>query len=80
MARVATALLAPISVAAARIRRRPQRGLLAALGIAAATAMLAATIVGGRVSSELSVQRALAGVPIDQRRPSANGSSMPKTS
>ena len=67
MARVATALLAPISVAAARIRRRPQRGLLAALGIAAATAMLAATIVGGRVSSELSVQRALAGVPIDQR-------------
>jgi len=67
MARVATALLAPISVAAARIRRRPQRGLLAALGIAAATAMLAATIVGGRVSSELSVQRALAGVPVDQR-------------
>ena len=67
MARVATALLAPISVAAARIRRRPQRGLLAALGIAAATAMLAATIVGGRVSSELSVQRALAAVPIDQR-------------
>src|SRR4051794_34135640 len=67
MARVATALLAPISVAAARTRRRPQRGLLAALGIAAATAMLAATIVGGRVSSELSVQRALAAVPIDQR-------------
>ncbi|HSS55693.1 MAG TPA: hypothetical protein VLK79_13680 [Gaiellales bacterium] len=67
MARVATALLAPISVAAARIRRRPQRGLLAALGIAAATAMLAATIVGGRVSSELSVQRALAAVPVDQR-------------
>src|SRR6201995_3938101 len=67
MACLATALLAPISVAAARIRRRPQRGLLAALGIAAATAMLAATIVGGRVSSELSVQRALAGVPIDQR-------------
>src|SRR3954452_2879705 len=67
IARVATALLAPISVAAARIRRRPQRGLLAAPGIAAATAMLAATIVGGRVSSELSVQRALAGVPIDQR-------------
>jgi hypothetical protein len=67
MVRVATALLAPISVAAARIRRRPQRGLLAALGIAAATAVLAATIVGGRVSSELSVQRALAGVPIDQR-------------
>src|SRR3954451_1261480 len=67
MARVATALLAPISVAAARIRRRPQRGLLAALGIAAATARLAATIVGGGGSSELSVQRALAAVPIDQR-------------
>src|SRR3954464_8994262 len=77
MARVATALLAPISVAAARIRRRPQRGLLAALGIAAATAMLAATIAGGRVSSELSVQRALAGVPIDQRAMRVLGSGAP---
>src|SRR6476469_2213146 len=67
MARVATALLAPISVVAACINHKPQRGLLAALGIAAATDMLAATIVGGRVSSELSVQRALAAVPIDQR-------------
>src|SRR4051794_5610517 len=67
MARVATALLARSSGRAPRTRARPQRGLLAALGIAAATAMLAATIAGGRVSSELSVQRALAGVPIDQR-------------
>jgi hypothetical protein len=67
MARAVTALMAPVSVAVARIRRRPQRGLLAAVGIAAATAMLGATIVGGRVSSELSVQRALAKVPVEQR-------------
>ena len=67
MASAVTALWAPVSVAVARIRRRPQRGLLAALGIAVATAMLGATIVGGRVSSELSVQRALAKVPVEQR-------------
>ncbi len=62
-----TALLAPLEVAAARIRRRPLRGLLAALGIAAATATLGATYAGGRVSSELTVQRALARVPVEQR-------------
>ena len=62
-----TALLAPLRVAAARIRRRPLRGLLAALGIAAATATLGATYAGGRVSSELAVQRALAQVPVEQR-------------
>ena len=62
-----TALLAPLAVAAARVRRRPFRGLLAALGIAAATATLGATFAGGRVSSELAVQRALARVPIEQR-------------
>jgi hypothetical protein len=62
-----TALLAPLAVAAARVRRRPFRGLLAALGIAAATATLAATMAGGRVSSELAVQRALARVPVEQR-------------
>ncbi|HYW29366.1 MAG TPA: hypothetical protein VE824_06140, partial [Gaiellales bacterium] len=62
-----TALLAPLAVAAARVRRRPFRGILAALGIAAATATLAATMAGGRVSSELTVQRALARVPVGQR-------------
>ncbi|HEY0389901.1 MAG TPA: hypothetical protein VGC71_15785 [Gaiellales bacterium] len=62
-----TALYAPLAVAIARIRRRPLRGLLAALGIAAATAMLGATYAGGRVSSELSVQRALARVPAAER-------------
>ena len=61
------ALLAPLAVAAARVRRRPLRGLLAALGIAAATATLGATLAGGRVSSELAVQRALARVPVEQR-------------
>src|SRR4051794_18559453 len=62
-----TAWIAPLAVAAARVRRRPCRGLLAALGIAAATATLGATFAGGRVSSELAVQRALARVPVAQR-------------
>jgi hypothetical protein len=37
------------------------------LGIAVAAGMLGATVVGGRVSSELAVHRALAHVPADQR-------------
>ena len=37
------------------------------LGIAVAAGMLGATVVGGRVSSELAVHRALAHVPVDQR-------------
>src|SRR5262249_13248212 len=67
MPRSVTALFAPVAVARARIRRRPLRGLLAMLGIAVAAGMLGATVVGGRVSSELAVHRALAHVPADQR-------------
>ena len=40
-------LAAPLRLARARIAARPGRGLLAALGVAAAVAMLAATPPGG---------------------------------
>ena len=60
-------LAAPLRLARARIAARPGRGLLAALGVAAAVAMLAATASGGRIASERALDRAIDRLPAGQR-------------
>jgi len=60
-------LAAPLRLARARIAARPGRGLLAALGVAAAVAMLAATAAGGRIASERALDRAIDRLPAGQR-------------
>ena len=52
--------LAPLAVAAARARARPLRGLLVALGVAVATALLAVVLGGSVVTGEQTLRHSLA--------------------
>src|SRR5436190_12435845 len=73
-----SALTAPLGVAWARLRARPGRGLLAAAGVAAATAMLAASAAGSQVAGQRAMHDALAALPADQRAVSVTwGGSLP---
>jgi ABC-type antimicrobial peptide transport system permease subunit len=60
-------LRAPASVAFARLRARPGRSLLVVVGVAAATALLAAVLGGGLAARDRGLQRSLAALPAFQR-------------
>jgi hypothetical protein len=55
------------SLALARLRARPGRGVVAALGILAATALLAGVLGGSTVAGDRTLARAVAHVPAAQR-------------
>src|SRR3954471_23920048 len=52
--------LAPLAIAAARARARPFRGLLVALGVAVATALLAVVLGGSVITGEQTLRHSLA--------------------
>src|SRR4051794_41707750 len=56
-----------MAVALARARARPGRGLLAAAGVAAATALLGGVAGGGVGAGERTVQERVAALPGSQR-------------
>jgi hypothetical protein len=60
-------LRAPLGVAGARLRARPGRAALVALGVAAAAATLVAILGGSLVARDRAVQRALAGLSPAER-------------
>jgi ABC-type antimicrobial peptide transport system permease subunit len=60
-------LRAPAAVAVARLRARPGRSLLVVVGVAAATALLAAVLGGGLAARDRALQRSLAALPPFQR-------------
>jgi FtsX-like permease family len=57
----------PLSLAWARLMRRPERVVLVTLGIAAGAALLAAVLAGSLVAQDRSVERATARVPATDR-------------
>ncbi|HMJ00207.1 MAG TPA: FtsX-like permease family protein [Gaiellaceae bacterium] len=59
--------VAPAAVAAARLRARPGRSLLLAVGVAGATAMLVAVLGAGLVAKDRAVQSELAKLPASER-------------
>ncbi len=58
---------APLGVAFARLKARPGRALLVALGVAASTAVLAAAFGASVVARDRAVQRALSDLPTSDR-------------
>ena len=68
-----------LALAAARLRRRPGRGLLTALGVALAAAALVATLAIRTLAGDLALRQAITdGRPATGRRPSA-GRRPPRT-
>ena len=61
------ALWAPLSLAAARARRRPGRWLLPALGVALAAAFAGAVVAEGTIAADQSARSVLAGLTPVQR-------------
>ena len=57
----------PLSLAWARLTRRPERVVLVTLGIAAGAALLAAVLAGSLVAQDRSVERATSRVPATDR-------------
>ena len=71
------AAAAPLRLAAARVRARPGRLVLAALGVAAATALGAGVLVGAVVAGDRSVGRAVEGLPVADRAIRVNRFGLP---
>jgi hypothetical protein len=65
--RLARRFVAPVIVAAARLRARPGRSLLVVAGVAGATALLVAVLGGGLVARDRGVHAALAQLPASDR-------------